>query len=144
MTGRRAALLAVAALLAAGPAVARDAARDRRPERPKPAAGPARPRARPAAAGPELNAVDRETVRAWLAAHPDWTPPGPPAGAPAARPVRGKALPAGVAGEALPPELAMQLPYFPGYRYRALGGDLVLLAKGGGLVAGVLPGALAR
>ena len=143
MTGRRAAMLALAALLAAGPATARDAG-DRRPgrppDRPKAAAGPAKSRAGRAAAGPVLNAVDRETVRAWLAAHPDWTPPAPPAG----RPVRGQALPPGVAGEALPPELAMQLPYFPGYRYRALGGDLVLLAKGGGLVAGVLPGALAR
>ena len=79
-------------------------------------------------------------VQNWLQANPDWSsPPGP------ALPVAvGKPLPAGLPRPPLPPGLAMLLPYFPGYRYAALGPDLVLYASGTEVVASALPGALAR
>ena len=100
---------------------------------------PIRPAVRAGGDGPSLRPLDRELVRGWMAANPDWQPPGP------APPVAaGKPLPAGVSRQPLPPGLAVLLPYFPGYRYAAAGPDLVLYAAGTEQVASLLPGALAR
>jgi hypothetical protein len=72
-------------------------------------------------------------------ANPEWRPSGRPL------PVGvGRAIPAGLPRQPLPPELAVLLPYFPGYRYAAVGPDLVLYAAGTEVVASLLPGALAR
>ncbi|WP_431268387.1 hypothetical protein [Dankookia sp. P2] len=78
-------------------------------------------------------------MRHWLLANPDWRPAGRPL------PVgEGRALPPGLPRPPLPPGLAVLLPYFPGYRYAAMGPDLVLYASGTEVVASLLPGALAR
>jgi hypothetical protein len=87
---------------------------------------------------PALRPLDRELVRNWLAANPEWRPSG------RSMPLsEGRPLPSGPR-QALPPGLAMQLPYFPGYRYAASGPDLVLYATGSEVVTSILPGALAR
>ena len=156
MTTRRQALLGMAwLLLGTAPAGAASRPRDGRakppPGRPKPAA-PARPKPARKPVGsahgevpadaPKLLAVDREQAHGWLEANPDWTAPERPR---AARHLRqGRPLPPGLARRMLPPGLAATLPYFPGYRYYAVGPDLVLVASGTGLVTSLLPGALAR
>jgi len=135
-----------AAASAARPQAARPAPRPRRRTEAAPVAeaapaaapGPP-PRPSRRGAGPELRPVDRELVRAWLAANPDWSPPGR-----AAPQAEGQPLPGGVSRQPLPPGLAVLLPYFPGYRYAAAGPDLVLYAAEGEKVASLLPGALAR
>lgn len=89
--------------------------------------------------GPSLRPLDRELVRNWLLANPEWRSAGPPL------PVGpGKALPPDLPRQPLPPGLAMLLPYFPGYRYAAIGPDLALYASGTDIVASILAGALAR
>ncbi|MCB4822639.1 anti-virulence regulator CigR family protein [Roseicella aerolata] len=93
--------------------------------------------------GPSLRPVDREQVRGWLVANPDWRAPGLPPGQ-QRRLAQGKPLPPGIARQALPPGLAATLPYFPGYHYVAVGPDLVLVAAATGIVASLLIGALAR
>ena len=113
----------------------------------RPAAAPAvraeaepRPRgpARVRDDGPALRPVDRELVQGWLAANPEWRPGGK------AQPLaEGRPLPPGPR-QALPPGLAVLLPYFPGYRYAAAGSDLVLYAAGTEVVASILAGALSR
>ncbi|MFC7477837.1 hypothetical protein ACFQS7_26035 [Dankookia sp. GCM10030260] len=86
-----------------------------------------------------MRPLDRDLVRTWLAANPDWRPPGA-----ALTLAVGRPLPPGVPHQPLPPGLAVLLPYFPGYRYAAAGPDLVLYATATGLIASLLPGALAR
>jgi hypothetical protein len=93
--------------------------------------------------GPSLCPIDREQVRGWLVANPDWRAPGLPPGE-QRRLAQGKPLPPGIARQALPPGLAATLPYFPGYHYVAVGPDLVLVAAATGIVASLLIGALAR
>jgi hypothetical protein len=89
--------------------------------------------------GPSLRPLDRELVRNWLMANPEWRPSGRPL------PVgEGRPMPPGLPRQPLPPELAMLLPYFPGFRYAAVGPDLVLYATGSEVVASLLAGALAR
>ncbi|TDH60369.1 hypothetical protein E2C06_22360 [Dankookia rubra] len=88
---------------------------------------------------PTLRPLDRELVRQWLTANPDWRPAGHPL------PVgEGRSLPPGLPRRPLPPELAVVLPYFPGYRYAAVGPDLVLYTSGTEVVASLLRGALNR
>lgn len=50
---------------------------------------------------------------------------------------RGKPLPPGIAKQVLPAPLLSQLPRHPGYEWRAVGADLVLVAASG-LIAGIL------
>ncbi|WP_445990100.1 anti-virulence regulator CigR family protein [Chromobacterium haemolyticum] len=50
---------------------------------------------------------------------------------------RGKPLPPGIAKKALPAPLLSQLPRHPGYEWRAVGADLVLVAASG-LIADIL------
>lgn len=124
----------------------RDAAAGRAPARPSPAESQAVPArvARPIDPdAPGLRPLDRTLVRGWLEANPDWSPPAPPPGQ-RSRLAEGKPLPPGIAARPLPPGLASTLPYFPGYRYAAAGPDLVLVESATGLVASLLPGALAR
>jgi hypothetical protein len=83
--------------------------------------------------------LDRQLVRNWLMANPEWRPSGRPLAV-----GEGKPLPPGLTRQPLPPELAVLLPYFPGYRYAAVGPDLVLYAAGTEMVASLLSGALAR
>jgi len=54
---------------------------------------------------------------------------------------RGHPLPPGY-GRPLPPGIARQLPDYPGYEWRRLGTDMVLVAVGTGLVYAILQGVL--
>jgi hypothetical protein len=165
MTTRRQALAGLGVLLAPGMAAAqgnsqgKGQGRERRPpagnggpkpEKGKPGAGPRPARATPASSrpagrddAPSLRPLEREQVRGWLAANPGWTPPPSLPPGQQQRLAQGKPLPPGMARQALPPGLATTLPYFPGYRYFAVGPDLVLVAAATGVVTSLLAGALA-
>lgn len=53
---------------------------------------------------------------------------------------RGKPLPPGIAKKTLPAALIDDLPYYPGYEWRAVGDDLVLIALSTALVTAVING----
>ncbi|MDO9710706.1 hypothetical protein [Paracraurococcus lichenis] len=161
MTVRRRVLLGLLLVPGAALAQGRDQGKGRGKEKDR-GAGGARPKAatagkpdraaarrHPPAGGhpgedlPALHPVDREQVSAWLAANPDWAPPGLPPGE-RRRPAPGRPLPSGIAAQPLPPGLAATLPYFPGYRYVAVGPDIVLVATADRTVTSLLAGALAR
>lgn len=52
--------------------------------------------------------------------------------------VRGKPLPPGIAKKTLPASMINDLPYYPGYEWRAVGNDLVLVALSTAIVASVI------
>ncbi|MBN6046012.1 hypothetical protein JYK13_18705 [Citrobacter sp. ku-bf4] len=54
--------------------------------------------------------------------------------------VRGKPLPPGIAKKTLPASMINDLPYYPGYEWRAVGDDLVLVALSTAIVASVING----
>jgi len=54
--------------------------------------------------------------------------------------VRGKPLPPGIAKKTLPASLLNDLPYYPGYEWRAVGDDLVLIALSTAIVTAVING----
>lgn len=54
--------------------------------------------------------------------------------------VRGKPLPPGIAKKTLPASLINDLPYYPGYEWRAVGDDLVLIALSTAIVTAVING----
>ncbi|WP_336284339.1 anti-virulence regulator CigR family protein [Citrobacter arsenatis] len=54
--------------------------------------------------------------------------------------VRGKPLPPGIAKKTLPASMIKDLPYYPGYEWRAVGDDLVLVALSTAIVASVING----
>lgn len=51
---------------------------------------------------------------------------------------RGKPLPPGIAKKTLPISMINNLPYYPGYEWRAVGDDLVLVALSTAIVASVI------
>ena len=53
---------------------------------------------------------------------------------------RGKALPPGIAKKNLPASMINALPYYPGYEWRAVGDDLVLIALSTAVVTAVING----
>ncbi|CNJ94317.1 Uncharacterised protein [Yersinia mollaretii] len=53
---------------------------------------------------------------------------------------RGKPLPPGIAKKAVPASLLGQLPSYPGYEWRIVGNDLVLVALSTAIVASVING----
>jgi len=53
---------------------------------------------------------------------------------------RGKPLPPGIAKKTLPAALVKELPYYPGYEWRAVGDNLVLIALSTAVVTAVLNG----
>lgn len=53
---------------------------------------------------------------------------------------RGKPLPPGIAKKTLPPSMINELPYYPGYEWRAVGDDLVLIALSTAIVTAVING----
>ncbi|MBU6961267.1 RcnB family protein [Pseudomonas sp. CVAP len=61
---------------------------------------------------------------------------------PGVRWVRGQPLPRGYYGERLDSRALEHLPYYPGYEWRRMGGDIVLIAIGTGVVYEVLEGVL--
>ncbi|MGR7483796.1 anti-virulence regulator CigR family protein [Klebsiella aerogenes] len=52
--------------------------------------------------------------------------------------VRGKPLPPGIAKKTLPSSMINDLPYYPGYEWRAVGDDLVLVALSTAIVTSVI------
>lgn len=97
---------------------------------------PGRPVAGPAANGPADLGAARERIRALrgqIGPGGD-LPPG-------LRLERGRPLPPGY-GRPLPPGIVRQLPDYPGYQWRQLGTDVVLIAVGTGLVYAILQGVL--
>lgn len=54
--------------------------------------------------------------------------------------VRGKPLPPGIAKKTLPASMINDLPYYPGYEWRAVGNDLVLVALSTAIVTSVING----
>lgn len=54
--------------------------------------------------------------------------------------VRGKPLPPGIAKKTLPASMINDLPYYPGYEWRAVGDDLVLVALSTAIVTAVING----
>ena len=54
--------------------------------------------------------------------------------------VRGKPLPPGIAKKTLPASMINDLPYYPGYEWRAVGGDLVLVALSTAIVTSIING----
>ncbi|MGD9424881.1 anti-virulence regulator CigR family protein [Pantoea sp. NSTU24] len=53
---------------------------------------------------------------------------------------RGKPLPPGIAKKSLPASMVNELPYYPGYEWRAVGNDLVLIALSTAIVTAVING----
>ncbi|MGJ0479785.1 anti-virulence regulator CigR family protein [Pantoea agglomerans] len=53
---------------------------------------------------------------------------------------RGKPLPPGIAKKTLPASMLNELPYYPGYEWRAVGDDLVLIALSTAVVTAVING----
>lgn len=53
---------------------------------------------------------------------------------------RGKPLPPGIARKSLPPSMINALPYYPGYEWRAVGNNLVLIALSTAIVTAVING----
>jgi len=53
---------------------------------------------------------------------------------------RGKPLPPGIARKTLPASMMNDLPYYPGYEWRAVGDDLVLVALSTAIVTSVING----
>ena len=53
---------------------------------------------------------------------------------------RGKPLPPGIAKKTLPPSMINELPYYPGYEWRAVGDDLVLISLSTAIVTAVING----
>jgi len=53
---------------------------------------------------------------------------------------RGKPLPPGIARKTLPASMMNDLPYYPGYEWRAVGDDLVLVALSTAIVASIING----
>lgn len=51
---------------------------------------------------------------------------------------RGKPLPPGIAKKTLPASMINDLPYYPGYEWRAVGNDLVLVAISTAIIASVI------
>lgn len=54
--------------------------------------------------------------------------------------LRGKPLPPGIAKKTLPASMLNALPYYPGYEWRAVGDDLVLIALSTAIVTAVING----
>ena len=98
--------------------------------------GQGRPGAGPAAGGPPDLGPARERIQALRGqiGRGGDLPPG-------LRLERGRPLPPGY-GRPLPPGIARQLPDYPGYEWRRLGTDMVLVAVGTGLVYAILQGVL--
>ncbi|SUC48646.1 anti-virulence regulator CigR family protein [Pantoea agglomerans] len=53
---------------------------------------------------------------------------------------RGKPLPPGIAKKSLPSSMLNELPYYPGYEWRAVGDNLVLIALSTAVVTAVING----
>ncbi|WP_086869567.1 anti-virulence regulator CigR family protein [Kosakonia pseudosacchari] len=53
---------------------------------------------------------------------------------------RGKPLPPGIAKKAVPASMLGQLPYYPGYEWRIVGSDLVLVALSTAIVTAIING----
>ncbi|MFK3662855.1 anti-virulence regulator CigR family protein [Scandinavium sp. NPDC088450] len=53
---------------------------------------------------------------------------------------RGKPLPPGIAKKVVPASMLNQLPYYPGYEWRAIGDDLVLVALSTAIVTSIING----
>lgn len=53
---------------------------------------------------------------------------------------RGKPLPPGIAKKSLPASMINDLPYYPGYEWRAVGDDLVLVALSTAIVTSIING----
>lgn len=53
---------------------------------------------------------------------------------------RGKPLPPGIAKKAVPASMLGELPYYPGYEWRIVGDDLVLIALSTALVTAIING----
>lgn len=53
---------------------------------------------------------------------------------------RGKPLPPGIAKKVVPGSMLNQLPYYPGYEWRAVGNDLVLVALSTAIVTSIING----
>jgi len=53
---------------------------------------------------------------------------------------RGKPLPPGIAKKSLPVSMLNELPYYPGYEWRAVGNNLVLIALSTAVVTAVING----
>lgn len=53
---------------------------------------------------------------------------------------RGKPLPPGIAKKTLPASMINDLPYYPGYEWRAVGNDLVLIALSTAIVTSIING----
>lgn len=53
---------------------------------------------------------------------------------------RGKPLPPGIAKKTLPASMINDLPYYPGYEWRAVGDDLVLVALSTAVVTAIING----
>lgn len=53
---------------------------------------------------------------------------------------RGEPLPPGIAKKTLPASMINDLPYYPGYEWRAVGDDLVLVALSTAIVTAVING----
>ena len=51
---------------------------------------------------------------------------------------RGKPLPPGIAKKAVPSSMLNQLPYYPGYEWRVVGNDLVLIALSTAVVTAII------
>ncbi len=92
---------------------------------------------------PSLGLSDRGTVQGWLQLNPGYSVQPLPPGM-RNRLAQGKPLPPGIARRAVPPDLLLRLPRYPGYEYVLLGATLVLIEASTGLVSSILSDAFLR
>jgi hypothetical protein len=83
--------------------------------------------------GPSLGPSEAALVQGWLSANPGFAGQPLPPGM-RNRLAKGKPLPPGIARRALPPDLALRLPRYPGHDYLVVGATVVLVEATTGLV----------
>lgn len=97
---------------------------------------------REAAAGPpRLGSPEFGIIREWVAIHPAYAAQPLPPGM-RNRLAQGKPLPPGIAKRALPPDLILRLPSYPGLDYVAIGATVLLVETATGIIRSLLYDAL--
>jgi Ni/Co efflux regulator RcnB len=89
------------------------------------------------AMGTAFTSSDRDAIRSYFVSNPGLAGSSLPPGI-AKNYARGKPLPPGIAKKMLPTDLLVRLPQRPGYEYRIVGRDVVLVAIATEIVVDIL------
>lgn len=94
------------------------------------------------ARGIQFSPQDRDAITNYFSTRP-YSGTGLPPGI-AMNLARGKPLPPGISAQNLPSDLSNSLPYYPGYDYRMVGNNVVLMNSNTGIIADILSNAVLR